>query len=858
MFDRSIFDCKWNSTYSDVFLPLQDMDFDRWWFHGQKYCPPPKDTDGGVKELPANGKVDIAMAGSKSRVNNAYKWVEGGDFLTSQTNPDYEFKKQAWYFCQKDCVLPETPDATPGPNGGFHGYSPRQPRKIDWTYTEKDANNTEPGTTVDNGWTGHELGNLHAFQRKAVAGCALGIAYKSEAADVTQKDFVIFSVVHDCPRNSLEWFPIPNLPACPKNKCICSWFWIHKSTSGTTQMYMTAFQCIVTNVQSDATDIDYAFALPPRRCYNPTDCFFGPRLPMYWRNNEPEGKNNMPESGSRAPTYSIIYGFREGAQHDIFVNTNPRPRIINIPPEQQCGPGQRSRLNQNEALKSGEELTSPDCNITLTFETNGRLRIVEKKDGSEEEELWSTRSLSNGPYSLTISDTGELRIKDSTGKQRWGGRTLYSGEEWFPASAGIVGGSGYHLDMTNYGHLVLYDGTGIDLWESPYNKKFPIYFWPTEPDPPVWENMGRPRAPTPPTPAPQPTAKPAPTPQPQLTMWNFEIGNLDGWSITGKAFIYQPTYGDNSAKRRKPAYPEGNFYVGTYERPGTTQGDKPVGTMTSGEFTVSKSSISFLIGGGNDINNVYVGLKVNDTVVLKSTGEDDEAMQRKNWDVSAYLDQKAQIVIVDMSADGWGHINVDDIKFFDEEETTWNFETGDLRGWSITGTAFIFQPISGDNSANRGSPADPEGNCYVGTYERPGSIQGDKPVGTMTSGEFTVSKSSISFRIGGGNDINNVYVGLKVNDTVVKKSTGEDDEEMQPTYWDVSAYLDQKAQIVVVDISDGDWGHINVDDFRFYDESEFTEVEERTEGGLLTGKMSKLKSKVMQRSRGQHQHSLVE
>jgi len=744
------------------------MDFDDWWFHGQKDCPPPQDTNGGVKELPANGKVDIAMAGHKNRVNNKYKWVNGGHFLTSQTEPNYVFEKKASYFCQENCVLPKTPDATPGPNGGFHGWSERQPRKIDWKWTADDTDHNEPGTTVKNGWTGHELGNLHAFQRKAVAGCALGIAYKSTAADVQQKDFVIFSVVHDCPRNSLEWFPIPNLPACPNKKCICSWFWIHKSTSGDTQMYMTAFQCRVTNVLSDATDIDYARALPPRRCYNPTNCFFGPRLPMYWRNNEPGGRNNMPESGDRAPTYSIIYGFREGAQHDIFVNTNPRRRSTNIPPEQQC-PGQRSRLNQNEELKSGEKLTSPDCNIVLTFETDGRLRIVEKnkkEDGSEgpEEELWSTSSLlSNSPFTLTISDRGELSIKDRTDEQRWGGKTLYSSQDWFPTSAGIEGGSSYHLDMTNYGHLVLYDGTGIDLWESPYTERFPIYFWPTEPDPPVWETMGIP-------------------------------ANLN------EARIFVP---------KRIFVPEGKAC------------DWGLGKSQPGCSLCAKYK-----DGRSD------GFWGQDCVYVQSENK---------------CFPKSHAVATGNSFCAG---------------STWNFETGDLFGWSTTGEAFAFQPTFGDNSAERDKPSNLEGDYYVGTYEKYqgtgtiGSFQGDDKTGTMTSNVFTVSKSRISFLIGGGNDMDNLYVGLKVGDTVVLKSTGEDQEGMQPEEWDVSAYLDEEAQIVVVDTGTGDWAHINVDDFKFSDVSEFTEVEERTEGGLLTGKVSKLKSQILQRNGVQH--SLVE
>ena len=50
------------------------------------------------------------------------------------------------------------------------------------------------------------------------------------------------------------------------------------------------------------------------------------------------------------------------------------------------------------------------------------------------------------------------------------------------------------------------------------------------------------------------------------TSWNFEAG-LTGWTQTGTAFQFQPTYGNNAAIR----YPgldlhlEGNYWIGTYE-----------------------------------------------------------------------------------------------------------------------------------------------------------------------------------------------------------------------------------------------------------------------------------------------------
>jgi len=783
MYDKSIFDCTPDDNGSNVFKPLQDMDFDEWWFHGNLDCPPKLGQSGTWKELPANGKVLIAMAGGRNQVSEKYRFHRGGPGFRK----DIVFEKYSGTGkCKKNCKnLAELTD-TPG---GFNGWYPRQPRQIDWTGTYKDRKAVN-GTTVDNGWAGHNYGNIHAFQRKAVAGCALGIAYKSDPQEVGQKDFVLFSVVHDCPRNQLQWFDIPNLPSCPLDECICGWFWIHKSTSGTTQMYMTAFQCTVTGAKPDAQKIDYARALPPRRCYNPKDCFFGPRLPMYWRNNEPDGRNNMPEDQDRAPTYSIMYGFREGAQHDIFVNTNPRPRNKNIPDEAKCNiDNKRSRLNYGEKLLSGEKLRSPDCNIEFTLRQNGQLRIKElyvNEPDKRERILWETEDPETaGPFQLYISTNGELRLTTQEEEGIWGGRVLYSSTDWFPEDAGID--REYHLDMTNYGHLVLFDGTGIDLWESPYTDKFPIYFWPTEPDPPEWETMGGGSL------SPQPTSGPSPTP-------------------------YQ-TPAAKCASEAETCTCNGTVYFGRrYVSDGSGQEVSSVEQLKTSAFKM------WVQNGPQACSNDRQGDPL-EGVPKQCLCQEEEST-----------------------------------------ETTWNFETGDLSGWTTTGTAFTFQPTFGDNSAarNKEKPSNLEGNHYVGTYEKyqrgtdtkAGDIQGDEEWGTMTSREFTVSTSSISFLIGGGNDINNLYVGLKVDGQVVKSDTGENKEFMELKKWDVSAYLGRQAQIEVVDMGTGDWDHINVDDFKFFDESGFTEVEERSEGGLLTGKVSKLKSKVLQRNAVQH--SLVE
>lgn len=182
--------------------------------------------------------------------------------------------------------------------------------------------------------------------------------------------------------------------------------------------------------------------------------------------------------------------------------------------------------------------------------------------------------------------------------------------------------------------------------------------------------------------------------------------------------------------------------------------------------------------------------------------------------------------------------------------TTWDFEGGTLEGWSITGTAFTYQPTFGDNSNFRsgyllkrtpmtntiGISTNREtsnlvGNYYVGTYElRPGTstdytipninypqgnTQGDIPQGTMLSQVFTIRGTMISFLLGGGCDMFLIYVSLLIDGLEVARVTGKCTESMERNYFDVSSFISRSAQIKIVDASSSNWGHINIDDFKF-------------------------------------------
>ena len=110
--------------------------------------------------------------------------------------------------------------------------------------------------------------------------------------------------------------------------------------------------------------------------------------------------------------------------------------------------------------------------------------------------------------------------------------------------------------------------------------------------------------------------------------FDFEDG-IGGWEMTGRAFIYQPTFGDNPAARnRESAQQQGDWWIGGAEnRPSendpagrlhTDSGDTPLGTFISPCFRIVGRDISFLIGGGCSISDIRAELIVNNQVRLFS------------------------------------------------------------------------------------------------------------------------------------------------------------------------------------------------------------------------------------------------
>ena len=157
--------------------------------------------------------------------------------------------------------------------------------------------------------------------------------------------------------------------------------------------------------------------------------------------------------------------------------------------------------------------------------------------------------------------------------------------------------------------------------------------------------------------------------------WDFETGDLRGWTSSGTAFAFQPTRGDNTQARQSPSNHQGDYWVGTYERyqgrpgeaAGTFQGDRPQGTLESQTFEIPPGPLRFLVGGGSEfatrVELVVIDQNEGELRVLHATGSDSDTMRRITWDLTPHAGRRGRIRIVDASSDDWGHINVDDIRF---------------------------------------------------------------------------------------------------------------------------------------------------------------------------------------------------
>ena len=145
-----------------------------------------------------------------------------------------------------------------------------------------------------------------------------------------------------------------------------------------------------------------------------------------------------------------------------------------------------------------------------------------------------------------------------------------------------------------------------------------------------------------------------------------------------------------------------------------------------------------------------------------------------------------------------------------------DFETGDYRNWTATGTAFGEIPQTQKTIGSYQGDVAAKGTWFVNSHnirtkDGADTAKGDGHEGTLTSKAFTIERKHITFLIGGGGHKDKTCVNLIVDGKVVRTATGPNDNRMGPASFDVSDMQGKKAQIQLVDSHTGGWGNIGFD-----------------------------------------------
>lgn len=146
-------------------------------------------------------------------------------------------------------------------------------------------------------------------------------------------------------------------------------------------------------------------------------------------------------------------------------------------------------------------------------------------------------------------------------------------------------------------------------------------------------------------------------PRDEVTFAEFEGGTYGAWKVQGTGYGEGPARGTLGGQQVVGGYLGGGL-VNTFN-----PNDSAQGTLTSPPFTIRKRYITFLIGGGNKPGKCCLNLRIGNRIVRTATGKDVETLTRQQWEVQDLLGQEAALEIVDADTGGWGHINVDDIRF---------------------------------------------------------------------------------------------------------------------------------------------------------------------------------------------------
>ncbi len=180
------------------------------------------------------------------------------------------------------------------------------------------------------------------------------------------------------------------------------------------------------------------------------------------------------------------------------------------------------------------------------------------------------------------------------------------------------------------------------------------------------------------------------------------------------------------------------------------------------------------------------------------------------WPVEVWQGEKASWKLSDRSHSA--AVSLDSVWMADWPALQrWDFERGDYYGWTV------YQDAFGEHPVDRPFPgqqhvAGVQEEYFINSY-----LDGrDLPRGMMESWPFRIDGDVLSFKIGGGEDLERLCLELWIGGHRIARATGNRSETLRQVAWDVSACRDRVATIRIVDISSDVWGHILVDDIQLW------------------------------------------
>lgn len=207
---------------------------------------------------------------------------------------------------------------------------------------------------------------------------------------------------------------------------------------------------------------------------------------------------------------------------------------------------------------------------------------------------------------------------------------------------------------------------------------------------------------------------------------DFEGDDYGDWEVEGEAFGDGPVRGSLPNQQIVSGF-QGRGLVNSFRG-----GDGPTGRLRSQPFRIERRFINFLIGGGDDRQNLGMRLVVDGETLRTATGRNREQLRWVTWPVEDLAGRQAHLEIYDDRGGPWGHINVDHIEFADEPRV----DPVEVRQRGDFGTMGL--GVLGEPDGVLSSALLPEGDRPAAIFGDNGSLAGEDDSTTAdTSGRHS-------------------------------------------------------------------------------------------------------------------------